>query len=428
MLRTCLLLTSIVALTAPDALAEDWPRFMGADGSSTTKGSVIPTEWDATKNVKWKTPLPGPGASSPIVVGDRIFLTCYTGYGDGTKGTAADLMRHLICLDRKTGDIKWKNSVANPEGTDEDPYKGYLTQHGYATNTPISDGKAVYNFFGRPGLFAYDLDGNQLWHRKFDSRVTKTRWGSAASPIFFGDNLILNTVEEDAHIYSLSCKDGSINWKFDTGANLIYATPNILTTATGEKELIIPAPDKVYGVDPNTGKQKWFINTTMKNEMNGSVIVNDDVAIMYGGFRDVGSVAVRGGGSGDVTDSHVVWTSKIWSYIATPVLKNDHLYWIDHNGIAYSMNAKTGDVTQKRRTPGVRGGRGVKFFASVLLSGDHVYAVSRNSGTFVLEATPEFELVTQNKLDDDSEFNGSPAVSDNQLFLRSNKFLYCIGK
>lgn len=428
MLRNCLLLTIVVALAAPHASAEDWPRFMGADGSSTAKGSVVPVKWSSTKNLKWKTPLPGPGASSPIVVGDLIFLTCYTGYGDGSEGTAADLMRHLICVDRKTGAIKWKKSVKNPEGTEEDPYKGYLTQHGYATNTPISDGKAVYAFFGRPGLYAYDLDGNQLWHRPFKAQITKWRWGSAASPIFFGENLILNTVEEDGHIYSISCKDGGVNWKFDTKAKLVYATPNILTTAKGEKELIIPVPDQVYGLDPNTGKRKWFINTTMKNEMNGSVIVNDDVAIMYGGFRDVGSVAVRGGGSGDVTESHVLWSSKIWSYIATPVLKNGFLYWLDGNGIAYSQNAKTGEVVTKRRTPGVRGGRGVKFFSAVLLSGDHVYAVSRNSGTFVLKATPEFELVTQNKLDDDSEFNGSPAVSDNQLFIRSNKFLYCIGE
>ena len=130
-----------------------------------------------------------------------------------------------------------------------------------------------------------------------------------------------------------------------------------------------------------------------------------------------------------MTESHVLWASKDTSYIATPVLKDDHIYWLNMNGIRYSVDAKTGKRIQRQRTPGVSGGRGVKFFASMLVSGDHVYAVSRSSGTFVMKATPDLPLVAQNKFeDDDSEFNGSPAVSDNELFLRSNKFLYCIGE
>lgn len=130
-----------------------------------------------------------------------------------------------------------------------------------------------------------------------------------------------------------------------------------------------------------------------------------------------------------MTGSHVVWTSKDTSYISTPVLVDGHLYWLDMNGIANSVNAKTGERIQRRRTPGIRGGRGVKFFASMLSAGDYIYAVSRRSGTFVLKAEPDFPLVVQNQFeDDDSEFNGSPAVSDNQLFLHSNKYLYCIGE
>lgn len=423
-------LTAIaVTLCVTTAQAEDWSRFLGDKGDATTRDSTIPTKWDASTNLKWKAAMPGPGASSPIVVGDRIFLTCYTGYGDGSGGKIEELVRHLICVDRKSGDIKWTKPIRNKSDADEDPYKSYITQHGYATNTPISDGKSVYIYFGKPGLFAFDLDGRQLWHRPVESKINKTRWGSAASPIFYKDNLILNAVEENGHIYSINPKDGSINWEFDTKSTLVYATPNLLKTESGQMELVVPVPEKVYGVNPDTGKEKWFATTTLKNEMNGAVMVQDDVAYMYGGFRGVGSLAVRGGGSGDVTKSHVLWATKDTSYIATPVLKDGHIYWLDHNGIAYSVKAETGERIQRRRTPGVRGGRGVKFFASMILSGDHVYAVSRRSGTFVLKATPDFPLVGQNKFEDDtSEFNGTPAISNNQIFMRSNKFLYCIGE
>ncbi|MEP3477734.1 MAG: PQQ-binding-like beta-propeller repeat protein [Fuerstiella sp.] len=427
--QSFLLASIIVCLMATTARCEDWPRFLGSQGDATTSSSTIPTEWSSSKNLKWRTALPGPGASSPIVVGNRIFLTYYTGYGDGSKGAIGDLVRHLICVDRKTGQIQWTKSVTTDPDADEDPYKSYITQHGYATNTPISDGKSVFVHFGKPGLFAFDLEGNQLWHRKVESQTNQTRWGSAASPIFHNGNLIVNAVEENGCVYSIDPEDGRIQWEFDTKSTLIYATLNLLETKSGEMELIVPAPEKVFGIDPNTGKQKWFVTTTLLNEMNGSVIVEDDVAYLYGGFRGVGSLAVRGGGSGNVTESNVLWSSKDTSYIATPVMKDHHLFWLNQSGTAYAVNAESGERTQRRRTPGVRGGRGVKFFASMIRSGDHVYAVSRRSGTFVLKATPDFPLVVQNTFEDDnSEFNGTPAVSDNQLYMRSNKFLYCIGE
>ncbi|MEL6105559.1 MAG: PQQ-binding-like beta-propeller repeat protein, partial [Planctomycetota bacterium] len=258
---------------------------------------------------------------------------------------------------------------------------------------------------------------------------TKTRWGSAASPIFYKDRLILNAIEETGRVYSVRREDGTIVWEFDPKSTLVYATPNLLRTQDGATELIVPAPERVYGIDPETGKQKWFADTTLTNEMNGSVIVKDDVAYLYGGFQGVGSLAVRGGGSGDVTDSHVLWTSNDTSYIATPVLDDGFLYWLNLSGIAHTVDSKTGERVQRRRVPGVRGGRGVKFFASMILAGDHVYAVSRRSGTFVLKATPDFPLVSQNSFEDDeSEFNGTPAISNGKLFLRSNRFLYCIGQ
>ena len=142
--------------------AEDWARFRGPDGSGITK-STAPTKWTESENLTWKVKLPGPGSSSPIVVGDQIFVTCYSGYADDSQGTLADLRRHLVCVDRNSGEIQWKTEV-NGEAR-EDRYEGFITEHGYASNTPVSDGKRVYCYFGKAGAIAYDLKGKELWRK-----------------------------------------------------------------------------------------------------------------------------------------------------------------------------------------------------------------------------------------------------------------------
>ncbi len=411
------------------AVAQDWQRFLGPDGASTSAASKLPTSWDAQTNIKWKAELPGYGASSPIIVGDRIFLTSYSGYGDGSEGKAEDLTRHLICFDRSSGSINWKKSFDSSEIKDEDPYKSFITHHGYATNTPVSDGVAIYVFLGKLGMFAFDLDGNELWKKKIDYKINETRWGSASSPILFKDSLILNAIEECGKVLSISKNDGEIQWEFDAETKLAYATPNLVTTADGDVELILPVPKRVIGLNPVDGTQKWYATNQFEGESNASVIVDGDIVYIYGGFRSVGSMAIRTGGEGDVTKSHVLWNTRDTSYVATPVLKDGHLYWIDENGIAYCVKSESGEQVYKKRVPGVRGGRGIKFFASMVSAGENMYAVSRRSGTYVMKLSPEYELVSHNKIEgDDSEFNGTPAISGDYLYIRSNKFLYCIGQ
>ena len=409
--------------------AQDWMQFMGEHGSAANSNAKIPTTWDADTNIKWKTELPGRGASSPIIVGDRIFLTCYTGYGDGTESKIENLVRHVLCFNRTSGDLLWKKSIDNSTIKDEDPYKSFITQHGYATNTPVSDGKAVYVFFGKLGLFAFDLEGKELWKKQIEYTTNKTRWGSASSPILFGDNLILNAIEENGKVLSISKANGDINWEFEAETTLAYATPNLVTAANGEVELVLPIPKRVVGLNPEDGTQKWYATNKFEGESNASVIIDKDIVYIYGGFRSVGSMAIRVGGTGDVTKSHVIWNTRDTSYVSTPILKGGHLYWIDENGIAFCVKSESGEQVYKKRVPGVRGGRGIKFFGSMILAGDHMYAVSRRSGTFVVKATPKYELVSHNKIEgDDSEFNGTPAISGNRMFVRSNKFLYCIGE
>ena len=173
-------------------VADDWTRFLGSKGDAAVANSAVPMKWDAKENLKWKTAVPGPGASSPIVLGDRVFLTCYTGYGDKkftdmktsdkTAGNIEDLTRHLICFDRETGKVEWQKPVDNQGVKNEDPFKSYLTYHGYPTNTPITDGESVYAFFGKAGVIAFDLDGKERWPKRFEGEQNKTPRGSASCP------------------------------------------------------------------------------------------------------------------------------------------------------------------------------------------------------------------------------------------------------
>lgn len=418
----------------------DWTRFLGNDGTASVAEVNVPLQWNADTNIKWKKEMPGPGSSSPIVLGDRVYLTCYTGYGvqkvtdiktsDQTAGDINALTRHLICVDRETGDIVWQKAVDNSSVKNEDPYKSYITYHGYATNTPSTDGESIFVFFGKAGVIRFDLEGNEIWRKTFEGEPNKTRWGSASSLTFYGDQLIVNAIDECGKILSMNKVDGEIKWEFETGSRMAYSTPCLVQTRGGQTELIVAVPEKVFGLNPEDGKQKWHCKTTLMNEVNAAVMVQDDVAFIYGGYQGVGSLAVRSGGEGDVTQSHILWESRDTSYVSTPILKDNHVYWVDKGGIAYCVNAETGERKYRERVPGFSGGRGVKMFGSMVLVGDQVMTVSRNSGTFIWETNPdEFTFVRQNQIEgDESAFNGTPAISGEQIFLRSNKFLYCISK
>ena len=159
--------------------AADWTRFRGPNGSGVSEDGKTPLTWSDEKNLKWKTPLPGPGTSSPIVVGERVYVTCYSGYGvEGATGSERDLKRHLVCVDRATGKIIWSKSVA---ALPEDPYRGFLADHGYASNTPASDGEQIFAFFGKTGVVAFDLEGNQLWQVNLGKESGPRRWGPLGS-------------------------------------------------------------------------------------------------------------------------------------------------------------------------------------------------------------------------------------------------------
>lgn len=423
--------------------AADWPRFRGPNGSGIAPDDKpVPVEWSATKNLKWKTDLPGPGSSSPIVVGDRIFVTCWSGYatdGPQSAGDITALKRHLICVDRATGKILWDRSVAAKQP--EERYGGMFAQNGYASHTPVSDGKSVFAFFGKSGVHAFDLEGKALWQVDVGDWDDRRGWGSASSPILHGDILIVPALVESQAMYGFDKNTGKQLWKAPSeGFAGTWGTP-VLAGA----DLAIAVPGEVWGFNPDTGKLRWYATGLQSDSVCNSVIT-DGTAIFAMSERGGGSVAIKAGGKGDVSATNTLWTGPNGSRIATPILYDGRLYWISGT-IATCRDAKTGSEIYNERIEstggtsqqggnqgfggggGRRGGGGGGDYASPVVSNGHLYHVSRRGEVLVVKLGPKFELISRNTIEGDtSDHSATPAISNGQLFLRSAKTLYCIGE
>jgi outer membrane protein assembly factor BamB len=408
------------------AFAADWRQFRGPNGSGIAAGDARPAAtWSDSQNVKWKVALPGPGSSSPIVAEERVFVTCYSGYGDGSSENSIEkLQRHLVCVDLKTGKVLWDKSI--PAELPEDPYSGNLREHGYASNTPVTDGERVFAFFGKTGVLAFDFEGQQLWKVNVGRQSSNRRWGSGASPILCQDTVIVNAAEESRSVLALNKLTGREVWKAVVDSlELSFVTPVLAECAGGRLDLALAVPGELWGLNPDTGKLRWFAQTGITGNVSPSVVAADGVVYATGGYPRQGTIAVQAGGKGDVTQTNVLWSSQNASYVPSLVVHRGHLFVVSDQGFATCLEAKTGKLIYKERLSGLSGGK--PFYASVVLANDRLYAVSRRAGTFVLPATPRFAVVAQNKLaGDDSDFNGTPAIVGHQLFLRSNRFLYCI--
>ena len=408
--------------------AADWPRFRGPNGGAVSDDRNTPVKWSASENIVWRTQLPGPGTSSPITTGGKIFLTSYTGFGvdANNPGDPSKLERVLVCLDEMTGKLLWQKEVKGV--ANEDRFGGYLTSHGYASSTPATDGERVYVLFGKAGVVAYDLEGKELWRKSVGTGSAIMGWGSAASPIVYKNLVIVNAAAESATIYAFDGKTGKDVWKSPADSlSGCWGTPLLVDVPGGKTEMALAVAGEIWGFDPENGKFLWFCESIPTQAICTSLVARDGIVYeIVGGPGGGGVAAVKAGGRDDVTKTHVLWTdTKSKSYITSPVLVGDYLYCVNDDGFADCINSKTGEQVYHQRMPGA--GRQYAY-ASVMAAGDKLYAVTRDKGTFVLAAKPEFEQLAQNQLDDDAGIcNAGPAVSHGRLLLRSDKYLYCIG-
>ena len=410
----------VVFLSVSNCLAQDnWPRFRGLGGHGIA--GAAPTSWSDIDNIAWKLPMPGPGDSSPIVWRDRVYITCYSGYGltADDPGDPADLARHLICIHRDNGKVIWR--VEQPIGdAPMVPYSGYMPSHGYATSTPVADESGVYVAFDTSGLFAFTHDGQQRWRADVGQRTHG--WGVASSPILYDDLVIYHADMEAKQLLAFKKATGEEVYRVKTPGQDSWSTPLVSTSGT-RHELIFHrngGPSTLVAADPKTGELYWQCSLE-GGYLCPSPIEADGTLFV---INREGAAAIRSGGGGKLTDSHVRWSLKTGSQICSPIYHQGHLYYSENDGTILCLNADTGENVFRERL----NRRSRSIYASAVMAGENLHFVTRRHGVFVVAAKPSFELVAHNQFEsDDSTFNGTPAVANGQIYIRSNKFLYCIG-
>lgn len=419
------LTASVVRLPAAEKISErDVVQFRGERGQGVSQQTSLPVRWSDTENLAWRTELPGAGSSSPIVLGNRIFLTCYSGYGvdEANPGDPKDLVRHVVCLSRADGKILWQK--AYPSDGNEPRYQGNGARHGYSTSTCTTDGERLYVFFGRHGVYCLSPeDGRELWHVNVGNE--NANWGSSNSPILFNDLLIVNASIESRSIVALDKKTGRQVWQIP-GIRGSWNTPVLVDVPGGKTELVVSLPEKIQAFDPANGDKLWECKGIPDSGyVCPSVVTNGGIVYAIGGRRNT-AMAVKAGGRGDVTDSHVLWTKGVGSNVVSPVYHDGHLYWVhEGRGTAYCINAETGEtVYQERLQP-----RPGTVYASPLLADGKLYCVSQHNGTYVIAASPTFELLAVNQFaSDEHRANACAVAHEGQLLIRSDKYLHCVGK
>jgi len=436
---------ALIAGVSP-CFGEDWNRFRGPNGTGVTSDAA-PVSWSNEAGLKWKTELPGFGVSSPIVVGDRVFVTCYSGYGipagsdgdGGDGGGMSDLKRHLVCANGETGKTLWTKTI--DAVLPEDPYSPPgVTSHGYASHTPTSDGKLVFAFFGKSGVYAFDIEGNEVWKANVGTGSGPQQWGSAASPILHKNLVVVTATEESESIVAIDKTSGKTVWTAPAeGLQSTWGTPVIAATASGD-ELVVSVPGEVWGFNLETGKLRWFARGTTDSSASSSLAIDNGIVYAVGG-RGGDAVAVKVGGKGDVNDSAVVWDAKIQGRFASPLAYKGHLYTVNGDVVS-CFNAATGEQIYQERLPATQaaeapqepsdgrrgGGRfGGSQYSSPIIADGKLYIPLKSGAVHVIEAAPEFKVLATNMITGDSSgFDSTPAVSQGKLFLRSGKNLYCV--
>ena len=387
--------------------AKYWARWRGPSGQGLANGTGYPDTWSATQNVAWKVPVPGSGNSSPIVWGDRIFLT--TAYDNGRRMA-------IVAFRRSDGQKMWEAFA--PEG--KTPYGNHY-KNGYASATAATDGQRVYASFGPRGLVAVDMDGKVVWHR--DLGRMDAYHGTAGSPLLYKDRLILYQDQfNDSFVAAFDTRTGRELWRTRRDAQVGWGTP-IAVRVGDHDEIIVSSQWTVRAYNPDSGAELWNCKGTT-DEVIPTPVVGYGMVFCSSG-RAGPTLAIRPGGKGDVTRTHVAWTSPRGSpFVPSPILYGEHLYMInDMASIVTCLEAMTGKVLFQSRL-GVAQREG--FSASPVAVDGKVFFTNDEGETFVLKAGPTFEMLHVNKLDESTL--ATPALVDGRWYFRTDRNLIAIGR
>jgi len=410
-------LTALVLFASLTSHGENWPQFRGPTLQGISPEKNLPIHWSATEHVLWKTSIPGAGWSSPIVWDNQIFVTSAT-----DEGAAF----HVMAVNARTGKILWDKEV----GRQMPGHK--QRRNSYATPTPCTDGRTVFTCFGDGSFFALDFDGNIRWQNRDYSFYGEH--GLGTSPILWKDLLIMtrdgsgrppdtgagwHTAWDQARILALEISSGKTGWQANRGPSRIaHVVPNIWVAPGGHAELISGAGDVVQGFDLTTGERLW----TSRNIGEGvvpSIVLGDNIAFTGSGWGGRESTkAFRLGGHGDLGESNLVWeqkkgSSKIPSYL---YLK-PYLYVLNESGVVTCLKEENGEVVWQERIGGT-------FSASPVAAENHIYFLSDEGETTVIETGPIFKVIARNVLGEKCQ--ASIAISHGSVFIRSVTSLFCI--
>lgn len=411
----------------------NWPHWRGPQVNGTAPNADPPIRWDEKTNIKWKAPLVGKGSATPILWGNQVFVVTAidTGRGadakdipkvDPTLKVKTTAPKHyyqfvVMSFDRQTGKLRWTHTAA-----EKVPHEGTHGSHSYAAGSPTTDGKFLYVSFGSFGIFCYDLDGKLQWQRDLGRLNTRLGWGEAVTPAVQGDSLLLNwDQEKEASLICLDAKTGKTKWRAERDDKTSWNTP-LVVEHKGQHQVIVNGTKRIRSYDLKTGAELWQCAGMTTNAIPSAVAANG-IAYVMSGYGGSSAVAVPLDSRGDLgTDGRVVWrASKGMPYVPSPALSGDRLYFTQANTALYTvLDTKTGQaIVDRERLPGV-----TSFYASPIAAAGRIYLVDRAGAALVLRQADRLEVLATNKLDD--AIDASPVAVGRQLFLRGEKYLYCI--
>ncbi len=425
------------------ASAADWPEWRGPTHNGMASGDA-PLKWSDSQNIKWRAAIPGRGLSSPIVWGDKVFLTTaiptttaseeeFRGSGGPPSGRRRPLRRRrgppsrpqseqefvLLCLDRNTGEILWQRTAAKVV-----PHQGYRPGQGsFASESPVTDGRHVIAYFGSRGIYCYDLDGNLAWKRELGVNMDIYHdYGEGTSPVLDGNMLLIKADHEGtSFLVALNKNTGRRIWRVSRDERTSFSVP-LVVTHENRKQIITAATNRIRAYDYETGALLWECGGLGMNSIPAPVSANGIVYAMTG-YRDPKLLAIQLGGKGDITGSDLVlWsTTRYTSYVPSPLLNDNRLYVVRDGGFISAYDATTGEpIYQSVRLP-----VGHTFKSSPVGVDGKIYLASEQEDVIVLKMGDKPDVLAVNTLEDQA-FVATPAIVDGEIFLRSSSTLFCI--